>query len=328
MWSKSLYSSDPINIKNETSSSVRPECQKCRNKKPIIHGYQNNGLARYRCKQCNITYNQLTGTPLARLRTPIKDVTESIHMFATGTTQSDIARIKHKTEKTIANWIWRAMTHCLKFINYFLKDITAYFIQFDELYTFVQNKGNKKLGWMCIEVFSRLLVSFVIGDWTNKIAKKMLGLTKSRLKTNPLVITTDGLERYTEFVPEFFPTSLYAQVVKKYKKHRLDSVEIKPINGTLNKIIQVIAAMGLGKTVNTSYIERLNLTARNSVNSLARKTWCVVKKHIVSVGKMYVFQAFYDFIRTHMSLEGRTPAMAAGVTDHVWNWHELLTYKL
>ena len=149
-----------------------------------------------------------------------------------------------------------------------------------------------------------------------------------KLKTNPLAITTDGLERYTRLVPEYFPTSLYAQVVKKRKKHRLVSVEIKPINGTLDKIIQVIEAMGLGKTVNTSYIERLNLTARNSVNSLARKTWCVVKKHVASVGKMYVFQTFYNFIRTHMSLEGRTPAMAAGVTDHAWNWHELLTYKL
>ena len=328
MWSKSLYSSDPINIKNETTDSARPECPKCRNNKPVIHGYQNNGLARYRCKQCSITYNQLTGTPLARLRTPIKDVTESIDMFARGLSQADIARIKHKTEKTISNWVFKTMVQCLKFNNYFLKGIPAYFIQFDELHSFVRKKSNKSIIWTAIEAFSRLMIAFVIGKWTKKSAKKMLELTKSRLQTNPIAITTDGLGRYTELVPLFFPTSLYAQVIKKYKKKRLVKVELKPINGTLEKITQVTEGMGLGRTVNTAYVERQNLTVRNTVNSLARKTWCVVKKHIAAIGKMHVHQAFYNFVKMHMRLEGRTPAMAAGVTDRVWNWHELLTYKL
>ena len=265
---------------------------------------------------------------MARLRTPIKDVIESIDMFARGLSEADIADVKHKTEKTISNWIWKTMVHCLRFNNYFLKDITPYFIQFDELYSFVKNKANKKLVWTAIEAFSRLLISFVVGDWTNKTAKKILGLTKSRIATNPLVITSDGLDRYTRFVPETFPTSLYAQVVKKYKKKRLSEIVIKPINGSLDKIVQAIKSMGLGTTVNTSYIERLNLTKRNRVNSLARKTWCVAKKHLSLVGRMHVFQAFYNFVSEHMSLIGRTPAMAAGLTDHMWSWHELLSFRL
>lgn len=327
MWSKSLYFQNPINIKNETTRTNRPKCIKC-GLEPVIHGYQNNGLARYRCKQCNITYNERTGTPLARLRTPIKDVIESIYMYATGTTEADIARIKGKTEKTIANWVWRTIIHCLKFNSCFLKNITAYFIQFDELYSFVRTKSNKTLIWTAIEAFSRLMISFVVGNWTKKTAKKIMQLTKSRIRVNPIIITTDGLGRYTEVVPEFFPTSLYAQVIKKHKKHRLVSVAIKPINGSLEKIIQIIKDMGLGSTVNTAYIERLNLTMRNTVNSLARKTWCVVKKYLTAVGKMHVNQAFYNFIRTHMELNGRTPAMAAGLTDHIWTWNELLTYRL
>lgn len=264
----------------------------------------------------------------ARLRTPIKDVTESIHMFAIGTTEADIADIKNKAEKTIHKWIKKATTQCLRFNNYFLKGITPYFLQFDELFAFVRTRANKQCDWTSMDAYTRLLLGFVIGDRSNKSAERILDITKSRIKTNPILITSDGLQRYTERIPQMFPTSLYAQVVKKHENRKLVEIEVRPMNGSVEKIVQIIESMGLGHAVNTSYTERLNLTIRNSVNSLARKTWCVAKKYLAIVGKMHVFQTFYNFVRIHMSLSGRTPAMVAGVADHVWNWYELLTYKL
>jgi len=249
-------------------------------------------------------------------------------MFATGSTEADISRIKKVTEKTVHRWIRKTTIHCIRFNNHFLEGIKAFFIQLDELYAFIKKKSRKQWVWTCIEAFSRLLVCFAIGKRKRATAERILDLTKSRLSMNPSIITSDGLERYTELVPETFPTSLYAQVIKRYENKRLVDIELRPINGTLDKIIQIIKSMNMGNTVNTAYVERLNLTIRNSVNSLARRTWCVVKKYLGLVAKMHIFQAFYNFARKHMNLKGRTPAMTAGLTDHAWTWYELLAYRI
>ncbi|MGB7001924.1 MAG: hypothetical protein WBE22_07935, partial [Halobacteriota archaeon] len=90
----------------------------------------------------------------------------------------------------------------------------------------------------------------------------------------------------------------------------------------------------VGKTINTSYVERFNLTLRCCLCSLIRRTLAAAKKKEELEGQMFLFQVFYNFVRPHMSLtlgkgkgkQKRTPAIAAGLTDHVWNWEEVLLY--
>ena len=102
----------------------------------------------------------------------------------------------------------------------------------------------------------------------------------------------------------------------------------------------------LGLTISTSLIERLNLTLRHALAPLVRKSWSFCKDRTHMRRRVVLFQAFYNFARPHMSLRlpvseqashasgliqpkwrPRTPGMAAGLTDHVWTFRELLTAK-
>ena len=99
----------------------------------------------------------------------------------------------------------------------------------------------------------------------------------------------------------------------------------------------------LGIKISTTLIERLNLTFRQSLAPLVRKTLGFSKERDNLKKQTVLFQAFYNFARPHMSLRDKinnttakpfeqiwiqkTPGMAAGLTDHVWTFRELLTYK-
>jgi IS1 family transposase len=223
--------------------------------------------------------------------------------------------------------MWRIISQCIRFNQRFLRNLKVFFLQFDELFSFIKTRKNRQWIWTCIDVSSRLFLGFVVGKRKKKLAKKMMKTVKSRIDNNPIVITSDGLPSYTDLIPEFFPGILYEQVVKKYKGRKIDEIEQRAIVGKLEKIVQVIKGLKLGKVVNTSFIERLNLTLRHSINSLGRKVLFFAKTYLAIIGKLHIMSVFYNFTRPHMSLKGRTPAMAAGITDRVWSLYEVLTYR-
>ncbi len=76
---------------------------------------------------------------------------------------------------------------------------------------------------------------------------------------------------------------------------------------------------GVGSTINTAYIERLNATFRTHLAILARRTRCPARQ-LETVGqRVFLVGCLYNFCWPHTSLEGRTPAWAAGLTDHRWS---------
>ena len=132
---------------------------------------------------------------------------------------------------------------------------------------------------------------------------------------------------------------VYGQVVKKKRQGRLQEL-----------VYRVCCGAGrleeLGLSISTSLIERLNLTLRHALAPLVRKSWSFCKDRTQMRRRVVLFHAFYNFARPHMSLRvplpeeeqrpsglirpkwlHRTPGMAAGLTDHVWTFRELLTAK-
>ena len=84
---------------------------------------------------------------------------------------------------------------------------------------------------------------------------------------------------------------------------------------------------GLGTTINTAYIERLNATFRAHLASFARRTRCPARQ-LQTVGeRVFLVGCLYNFCWLHLSLNKRTPAMAAALTDHRWSMAELLAFK-
>jgi len=140
-------------------------------------------------------------------------------------------------------------------------------------------------------------------------------------------------------VKEPHPDVVYGQVIKKKRQGRLQELVYRVCCGA--KRLEE-----LGLSISTSLIERLNLTLRHALAPLVRKSWSFCKDRTQMRRRVVLFQAFYNFARPHMSLRlplpesaphvsgliqpkwnPRTPAMAAGLTDHVWTFRELLTAK-
>ena len=138
-------------------------------------------------------------------------------------------------------------------------------------------------------------------------------------------------------IKEPHPDLVYGQIVKKKKNGRLKDLVTRVVCGA-KKLKE------LGLKVSTSLLERLNLTLRQALSPLVRKSLSFCKKRTWMQKRVIFYQTFYNFARPHMSLrlpliqeykglfqpkwEHRSPAMAAGITDHVWSFRELLTIKL
>lgn len=138
------------------------------------------------------------------------------------------------------------------------------------------------------------------------------------------------------------PDLRYAQVNKVREGGRVIEVRRQIVFGEEGDITQLLRLRDGGAQINTSYIERDNLTSRQSNGRLVRKTLSHSKKKHFLQRHIDLEDAVYNFVRPHEALhvrlvqpgangrlwEQRTPAMAAGLTDHIWSLEELLSYRL
>src|SRR5712664_3386803 len=141
------------------------------------------------------------------------------------------------------------------------------------------------------------------------------------------------------------PQLLYAQVVKTVRRRRLVRVRHRVVFGTLEAVQQVLAACGW--QVNTAFVERLNLTIRQHVAAIGRRVTTLCKGADGLQQQLALYHVYYNFCLPHVSLRQGlphpeqtngggsakqwrpcTPAMAAGLTDHVWTLREVLLFRV
>ena len=141
------------------------------------------------------------------------------------------------------------------------------------------------------------------------------------------------------------PGLLYAQVVKQYRRKRVVGVKHRVVFGTMEAIAQVLAACGW--KINTSFIERLNLDIRQRVAAIGRRVNTLCQGEDGLQHQLAVFHVYHNFVLPHTSLrqplqvpaltngggsakmwQPCTPAMAAGLTDHVWSLREVLMFRV
>ena len=141
------------------------------------------------------------------------------------------------------------------------------------------------------------------------------------------------------------PQLLYAQVIKTVRRRRLVRVSHRVVFGTLDAIQQVLAAHGW--QINTAFVERVNLTIRQHVAAVGRRVATLCKGEDGLRQQLALYHAYYNFCLPHASLrqplpqpeptngtgsakrwQPRTPAMAAGLTDHVWTLREVLLFRV
>jgi hypothetical protein len=135
-----------------------------------------------------------------------------------------------------------------------------------------------------------------------------------------------------------YPSLKYAQVCKQREKGRVVEVIQRVVFGNPDELMKSLGVDSGGK-INTAYIERLNLTIRNSLARFVRRGMNCSKDLQIHSHAIDLFQAWYNFVKPHQSLRReinagrrrwtqRTPAMAEGLTDHIWSLKELLTFRV
>ena len=125
---------------------------------------------------------------------------------------------------------------------------------------------------------------------------------------------------------------MIAQVVKRYERRRVVAVERRIVEGTPARVETLRRRSQGDGVINTAYIERLNATFRERLAALTRRGRALTRHTLTLHHGMYLIGTVYNFCTAHTSLAQAggtpTPAMAAGITDHCWSVHELLTYRV
>ena len=286
---------------------------------------------RYLCKTCKKTSCSTKGTPYYRLHKSRLDFDEVVQMTVEGVGISSISRIKCFAWNTIANWQYVACHAAGKFSDHKLKGFELIELQADEICTFTGTKKKPMWIFVAIEVWSRIWISKVVGSRNYRNIKTLLNqVIDSCWIVNPFIFTTDGFEPYSWATKNLLNSiCMYAQVITKRRKNRVIKVERRLIIGTMSKMEQLLFESEDSSTINTSFIERLNLTIRQSCAYLGRRTACHSRSKDLLADNLALQMCYYNFVRPHSALkfgdETRTPAMQAGLVKKQLSFREIFT---
>ena len=211
-------------------------------------------------------------------------------------------------------------------------------LEVDELWTFIGKKDSRltlkeraaglsgsQFIYVAIDRKTKLVPCFMIGQRNYNVAYKFMRELKRRL-IGYTHITTDGMGAYDSAVGMAFRgMASHAQLVKVYMHNGYPKREgYSPVD-----FVKTTSRVMLGnfreRSISTSCVERQNLTMRMSMRRLTRLTNGFSKKLDNLVDALYLHFAYYNFCRIHRSLR-ITPAMAAGITDHIWSIEEILEF--
>jgi IS1 family transposase len=222
---------------------------------------------------------------------------------------------------------------CADFQDSVIRNLKCKRIQVDEVWQFVYSKQKnvpqEKQGqfgygdvwvWVAIDADSKLIVSWTLGSRDALAARILIDDLKDRLASR-VQLTSDGLRVYLDAVEGAFGGEIdYAQLVKVYSSSQ-EQVRYSPAEciGCETKIIE---GKPDPKYISTSYIERQNLSMRMSMRRFTRLTNGFSKKVENHAYAVALYTMHYNFARIHQTLRV-TPAMEAGITDHVWSVEEI-----
>ncbi len=226
-----------------------------------------------------------------------------------------------------------------------LRNLTCHRLQCDEIWSFVYAKEKNvpeahqgELGygdvytWTAIDSDTKLIVSWLVGRRDGETAHEFIDDVALRL-THRIQLTTDGLKAYLEAVEGAFGADIdYAQLIKLYGTDPSGEGQRRysppQCIGTETTIIQ---GQPDAEHICTSHVERQNLSMRMGMRRFTRLTNAFSKKLENHMHAVSLYFLHYNFARPHITLSKAnrgyptTPAMAAGLTDHVWNTEEMLS---
>lgn len=268
-------------------------------------------------------------------RMSIQKRAQIIGMLVEGNSMRAVSRMADCSINTVTKLLVDVGTACADFQNKTLRDLPCERIQCDEIWSFCYSKEKNvpeefkgELGygdvytWTAMCADTKLVPSFMVGKRSAEYGNAFMLDLASRLK-NRVQLTTDGHKVYLQAVENAFGSEIdYAMLVKVYgSSNNEDQRRYSPAECTGAELVPITGKPD-EKHISTSYVERQNLTMRMGMRRFTRLTNGFSKK----IDNLYYAVALhfmhYNFARIHKTLKV-TPAMEAGVSDHVWSLEEI-----
>jgi transposase-like protein len=309
---------------------------------------------RYRCTSCGHTFTATTNTPFYRLRHARELVTLVLTLLAHGCPIPAIVAAFGLDERTVRGWLHRAGAHGAALHAHLVQEVDAGQVQADEIRARVRGGA----AWMALALAlpSRLWLGGVVSPRRDGALIRLLLLrVRACVAASAFLLCVDGFAAYVSAAWSVFRVPqrsgrrgrprcvwpqgfLLAQVVKSHQGRRRQGIVRRVVVGTEQAVLQALARTG-GATINTAYIERFNALLRAQLAPLVRRRRTPAHGTALLQSGMWLVGCAYNWCWSHHSLRlraigtgqrylERTPAMAAGLTDHVWTLHELLSYRV
>ena len=362
----------PKRIATDGFACPNPACAYYRIADAAIHALVGDGthgrverIQTFRCQACQTTFTSRRNTPLYRLKTSSARVAEVLSALAEGLSIAAAVRVFGHSEGTIVTWLTRAGEHSATLHDHWFQHLHLPHVQLDELRTRLRNRAQVLWLWVAIDPRTKLIPVLHLGARTQTAAHAVVHELRQRLAPGCLpVFTSDGLNLYFYALTAHFgqwATSvgqrarqwqvaaelIYGQVKKTYRRRKVIRVTRVMRCGTLVDLRVELTALGLSGRLNTAFVERVNLTIRQGVAALARRTWATAQAAPALLAHVEWWRGYYHFVRPHTSLRmplaepierggrrqpqryrQRTPAMAGGLTSRRWSVRDLLLFPL
>ena len=308
-----------------TCHSCRTECRK--------FGKRQN-RQRYQCSQCRKVFTDARDNTLDGMYLPVEKAEMILSLLLEGNSVSSIERITGIHHGTILKLLVLAGEKCerimaTKIVNVQVRDVEA-----DEVWSFIGKKekrvrpeDDQNLGdcytLVAIERHSKLVLNIAMVKRNQATTDQFIEGVRHATARSRFQITTDGFAPYKSAIWNTLHDRCdFAQLIKVYRNPQDGEKRYSPAEV---QSVEVVPVMGRPdpERICTSIVERSNLSLRMGIRRFTRLTNGFSKKWENHWAAVVLWYCWYNFGRVHKSLRV-TPAMAAGISDHIWSVREIL----
>jgi IS1 family transposase len=260
-----------------------------------------------------------------------------LHCLVEGCSMRSTQRLTGAAKKTVERLLVSAGQACAEYMDEHMHSLPCKVLQLDEIWSFVGckqahvdplSKDIFEKGdcwcWIAIDAETKLIPAWFVGDRTLNAAYDFISDLRTRL-VNRVQLTTDGYAPYLRSIGDYFGPEHcdYALLHKTFGKPQASEVRYSPPQCTGVHKVKMWGKPDPAH-ISTSFIERSNLTIRMSNRRFTRLTNAFSKKFENHAHSIAIHFMHYNYCRIHQTLR-TTPAMAAGVSDHVWEIEDIVS---
>lgn len=311
-------------------------CHNCRID-TVKAGKQKDGSQRYKCQQCGRRYTEAKERLLGPdSRLPEAKILMILRCLVEGNSVRSTARLCNVEPNTVLNILVLAGERSERLLGDKLRNVKVTDVQADEIWSFIGCKEKARTPehdstfgdcytFVAIDRESKLVLNVAIGkrdQTTTNVFAEGLRLATAHQRFQ---ITTDGFGPYRSAIDNSLGDRVdFAMLIKVYRATPEGERRYSPA-----EVVSTETIVGIGQPnparICTSHIERQNLSMRMGMRRFTRLTNGFSRKFENHCAAIMLWFAYYNFCRIHQTLRV-TPAMQAGITDHVWDLREVISY--